>query len=164
VKVVRQPPIFGDACLGRSHRDLGRATGDERGEDHPDGVPVPIAGFACEQQTVSSTSALSSGRDAGVERLEAETVPALDRSRSFVQPASLVQEFPGAAASGEASTEAPPGLRSQRRRYKEASRLEVEDRVHAQQMLVRAGRCVSTSNNHSNDLARTAMRAERRVW
>jgi len=164
VKVVRRPPILGDACLGRSHRDLGRATGDERGEDHPDGVPIRIAGFACEQQTVGSTGALRSGRDAGVGRLEAETVPALDRSRSFVQPARQVQEFPGATASGEASSEAPPGLRGQSRGYKKASRLEVEDRVHAQQMLIRAERFVNTSNNHFNDLARTALRAKRKVW
>jgi hypothetical protein len=163
VKVVRRPPIFGNACPGRSHRDLGRAAGDEGSEDHPDRVPVRIASFACEQQTMSSTSALRPGRDAGVGRFEAETVPALDRSRSFVQPASQVQKFPGAAASGEASSEAPPGLRGQRRRYKEASRLEVEDRVHAQQMLVRGERFVSTSNNHSNNLARTGLRAERRV-
>ncbi len=163
-QVVRRPPIFGDACPGRSHRDLRRAAGDEGGEDHPDGVPVRVTGFACEQQTMSSTSALRSGRDAGVGRVEAETVPALDRSRSFVQPASQVQEFTGAPAGGEASSEAPPGLRGQRRRYKEASSLEVEDRVHAQQMLVRAERFVSTSNNHSNDLVRTALRAERRVW
>jgi hypothetical protein len=164
VKVVRRPPIFGDAGLDWSHRDLRRATGDERGEDHPNRVPIRIAGFACEQQTVGPTSALRSGRDAGVGRLEAETVPALDRSRSFVQPASQVQEFSGAPGSGEASSEAPPGLRGQRRRYKQASRLKVEDRIHAQQMLVRAERFVSTSKNHSNDLAHAALRAERKVW
>jgi hypothetical protein len=164
VKVVRRMPIFGDTGLGRSHRDLGKATGDERGEDHPDGVPVRIAGFACEQQTVGPTGALRSGRDAGVGRLEAETVPALDRSRCFVQPASQVQEFPGATASGEASSEVPPGLRGQRRGYKKASRLEVEGRVHAQQMLIRAERFVDISNNHSNDFAHAALRAERKVW
>ena len=164
MKIIQRPPIFGDACLDRSHRDLRRATGDERGKDHPDRVPIRIACFACEQQTVGSTSALRSGRDAGVGRLEAETVPALDRSRSFVQPASQVQEFSGAPGSGEASSEAPPGLRGQRRGYKQASRLKVEDRVHAQQMLIRAERFVDTSKNHSNDLARTALRAKRKVW
>jgi hypothetical protein len=163
VKVIRRPPIFGYACFGRGHRDLGSATGDERGENHPNRVPVRIACFACEQQTVRSTGALRSGCDARVGRLEAETVPALDRSRSFVQPASQVQEFPGAPASGEAPSEAPPSLRGQCRGYKEASRLEVESRVHVQQMLVRAERFASTSNNHSNDLACTALRPKRKV-
>ena len=129
----------------------------------PIGVPTRSRTLHA-RMSLGGPDALGSGRDAGVGRLEAETVPALDRSRSFVQPASQVQEFTGAAAGGEAPSEALPGLRGQRRRYKEASHLEVEGRVHAQQMLVRAERFVSTSNNHSNDLVRTALRAERRVW
>ena len=168
VKVVWRPPIFGDACPGWSHRDLGRATGDERGEDHPEGVPVRIAGFACEQQTVGSTGTLRSGRDARVGRLEAETVPALDQSRSFVQPASQVQEFPSAAASSEASSEEPPDLRCQRRRDKEAFRLEIEDRIHTQKMLVRTTdrtkQVVNPPNTHFSQLARAALRTKRKVW
>lgn len=163
MKVGQRPPIPGDAGPGRSHRDLGRAAGDERGEDHPDGVPVHITGFAPEQQPVGSTDALRSGRNTGIGWLEAETVCTLDRARSLVQPASQVQEFPSAAAGGEACSKVPPDLRGQRRGYEEASRLEVEDRVHAQEMLVRRKRVVNAPTNHFSDPVRTALDAERRA-
>ena len=164
MEIGQRAPLSGDASSGRSHRDLGRAAGDERGEDHPDGVPVRITSCAPEQQTVGSTGALRSGRDAGIGRLEAETVRTFDRARSLVQPASQIQEFPGAAAGGEISSETPPGLRGQRRGYKEASRLEVEDRVHVQGILVRTKQVVNALVAHFSDPARTTLRAERRVW
>ena len=163
MKIGQRSPLPGDARSGRSHRDLGRATGDERGEDHPDGVPVRITGSAPEQQTVGSTCALRSGRDAGIGRVEAETVRTLDRAHSLVQSASQIQEFPGAAAGGEVSSEAPPGLRGQRRGYKEASGLEVEDRVHVQGIRVRTKQAVNALTAHSSDPARTTLHAERRV-
>ncbi len=164
VKAVRRPPIFGYSRPGWSNRDLGRAAGDERGEYHPDGVPVRIARPAPEQQTVGSTSALRSGRNAGIGRLETETVRTLDRGRSLVQPAGQVQEFPSAAVGGEASSKAPSGLRGQRRRDKEAFRLEIEDRIHALEMLVRTKRVVNPPNNHFSDLASTTSRTKRKVW
>jgi hypothetical protein len=146
VKVGQWPPVFGNSRPGRSHRDLGRAVGDERGEDHPDRVSISIAGSAPEQQTVGSTGALRSGRNAGIGRLEAETVRALDRGRSLAQPVSQIQEFSSAAAGGEPSSKAPPGLRGQRRGYEQASGLEVEDRVHAQEVLLRTRRIVNATH------------------
>lgn len=164
MKIGQRPPIFRDARLGRSHRDLGRAAGYERGEDHPEEVPVRIAGSASEQQTVGSPGALRSGSDAGIGRLEAEMVGTLDRGRSLVEPASQVQEFPGAASGGEPPSEAPPGLRGQRRGYEEASGLEVEDRVHAREILLTSKLSVDALTIHSRDPARSTSRAEREVW
>ena len=164
-------PITGDARLRRSHRDLGRAAGDQRGEDHTDGVPVCVTGLACEQQTTGSIHASRSGRNAGIGRLEAETVRTLDRVRFLVQPASQVQKFSSAATRGEPSSEAPPSLRSQRRGYEEASGLGAEYRVHAQEVLLHTKRVVNASNDHFSDrtpLGRTAevvanMRAPRNL-
>src|SRR5215203_3525524 len=121
MKIGQRPPIFRDARLGRSHRDLGRAAGYERGEDHPEEVPVRIAGSASEQQTVGS---------------------------------------PGAASGGEPPSEAPPGLRGQRRGYEEASGLEVEDRVHAREILLTSKLSVDALTIHSRDPARSASRGE----
>lgn len=164
MKVSQRSPIFGYARLGRSHRDLRRAAGNERGEDHPDGVPVRIAGSAPKQQTIGPTGALRSGCDTGIGWVEAETVCTLDRGRSLAQPASQVQEFYSAAAGGEPSSEAPLSMRGQRRGYEQASGLEVEDRVHAQEMLLRTKRSVNASHDHFNDPARSTLRVQRRLW
>lgn len=140
VKVARWSPNCRDARPGRRHRHLGRAAGDERGEDHTDGSSVPTAGVAREQESGGSPDSLGSGRDARVGWLEAEVIRVLDRACSLVQPASQVQEFSCADAGSEAASQAPPGLRGQRSGYEEASPLEVEGWIHAQDLLAHTGR------------------------
>ena len=92
------------------------------------------------------------------EALEAEPVAALDRARALLQPDRKVQEFSGS----ESLPEAPPGVRGQRRGYEEASPLEVEDRVHAQDLLATTRRVVYAPADHSSDDIRTALCTGRR--
>src|SRR5918995_2344657 len=161
VKVAQRPPVSRDARPGRRHRHLGRAAGNERGKDHTDGSSIPGADVAREQEPEGAADALRSGCDARVGWLEAETVSALDWARSLVQAARQVQEFSGAAAGGEATPEAPPGLRSQRRGYEEASPLEVECWIHAQDSLARTRRVVHSSADHSSDTVCISSHTER---
>src|SRR5215204_6801278 len=162
VKVTRRAPVYGDARSGRRHRHLGRATCNEHGKDHTDGSSVSIAHAACEHEPAGPRNALGSGGDAWIGWLEAETVAALDRARSPAQFARQVQEFSRATTGGEANPEAPPGLRGQRRGYEEASPLEVEDRIHAQDVLAGTGRVVYSPADHSSDTLGTALCTGRR--
>ena len=162
VEVARRSPVSGDARSGGRHRHLGRTAGNERGKDHTDGSPAPIADVACEQKPGSITDAPRSGCDARIGWLEAETVSTLDRVSYLVQRAHQVQEFSRAAASGEATPEALPGLRAQRRGYQEASPLEVEGRIHAQDVLAHTRRVVHLLAEHSSDTVHISLHAERR--
>ncbi len=162
VKVARRPPTFGNARSSRRHRHLGRTAGDERGKDHTNRSSDPIADAAREHEPGGPPDALGSGRDAGVGRIEAETVRALDRARSLAHPAGQIQEFPDANVGSEAASQAPPGLRGQRRGYEEASPLEVEGWIHAQDLLARTGLVVHSPADYSSDTVRTASRMERR--
>ena len=87
VKVARRPPTFGNARSSRRHRHLGRATGDERGKDHTNRSSDPIADAAREDEPGGPPDALGSGRDAGVGRIEAETVRALSHHDVSYTPA-----------------------------------------------------------------------------
>lgn len=162
VKVARRPPTFGNARSSRRHRHLGRAAGDERGKDHTNRSSDPIADAAREHEPGGPPDALGSGRDAGVGRIEAETVRALDRARSLAHPAGQIQEFPDANVGSEAASQAPPGLRGQRRGYEEASPLEVEGRIHAQDVLARTWRVAHSPADHSNDTVCTLLHTDRR--
>jgi hypothetical protein len=162
VKVPWRPPIFGNARSGRRHRHLGRAAGDERGKDHTKRSSDPIADVAREHEPGGPPDALGSGRDAGVGRIEAETVRALDRARSLAHPAGEIQEFPNAKVGSEAASQAPPGLRGQRRGYEEASPLEVEGRIHAQDVLARTWRVAHSTADHSNDTVCNLLHTDRR--
>lgn len=162
VKVARRPPTFGNARSSRRYRHLGRTAGDEHSKHHADGSSTLVAHAACEQEPGSTTDALGSGRDAGVGRIEAETVRALDRARSLAHPAGQIQEFPDANVGSEAASQAPPGLRGQRRGYEEASPLEVEGRIHVQDVLARTWRVAPSPADHSNDTVCTSLHTERR--
>src|SRR5215208_3105109 len=101
--------------------------------------------------------------DAGVGRIEAETVRALDRARSLAHPAGQIQEFPNAKVGSEAASQAPPGLRGQRCGYEEASPLEVEGRIHAQDVLARTWRVAYSPADHSNDTGCTSLHTDHNV-
>ncbi len=158
VKVTRWSPVSGDDRAGRRHRHLGMATGDERGKHHTEGSSVSIAHAAREHEPVRTADPLSSGCDARIGWLEAETVSGLYRVRYLPQPVGQVQEFRGADVGSEAISQAPPGLRGQRRGYEEAPSLEFEDRVHTQDML--ACRLADHSID-TNDTVHTASHMER---
>jgi hypothetical protein len=162
VKVARRPPTFGNARSSRRHRHLGRATGDERGKDHTNRSSDPIADAAREDEPGGPPDALGSGRDAGVGRIEAETVRALDRARSLAHPAGQIQKFPDAKVGSEAASQAPPGLPGKRRGYEEASPLEVQGRIHARDVLARTWRVAYSPADHSNDTGCTSLHTERR--
>src|ERR671912_433625 len=162
VKVARRPPTFGNARPSRRPRHLGRAAGDKRGKDHTNRSSDPIADAAREHEPGGPPDALGSGHNAGVGRIEAETVPALDRARSLAHPAGQIQEFLDAKVGSEPASQAPPGLRGQRRGYEEASPLEVEGRIHAQDVLARTWRVAHSPADHSNDTVRTSLHTEKR--
>src|ERR687894_2767918 len=160
VKGVRRPPTFRDTRSGRRHRHLGRTAGNERGKDRADGRPVVSERLAHEQEPAGSPDALGSGRDARIRRLEAQTVRALDRACSLAQPEGQIQELPGANVGSEAASQAPPGLRGQRRGYQEAAPLEFEGRIHAQDVLARTWRVPHSPAAHSNDTGCTSLHTE----
>jgi hypothetical protein len=162
VKVAQGSPVSRDSCPGRRHRHLGRPAGDQRGKDHTEEGSIPVADAAREEDSASSPDDLGSGCEAGIGWIEAEAVAALDRACFLLQPVRQVQEFSGAATFGEAIPEAPPSVRGQRRGYKEASSLEVEDRVHAQDLLATTRRVVYAPADHSSDDVRTALCTGRR--
>ena len=162
VKVARRPPTFGNARSSRRHRHLGRPAGDERGKDHTNRSPNPIADDAREHEPGGSPDALGSGRDAGVGRIEVETVRALDHARPLAHPAGQIQEFLDAKVGSEAASQAPPGLRRQRCGYEEASPLKVEGRIHAQDVLARTWRVAHSPAAHSNETVCTSLHTERR--
>jgi hypothetical protein len=158
VKLTQGSPVSRDSCPGRRHRHLGRPAGDQRGKDHAEGRSIPVADPAHEEESASATDGLRSGCDAWIGWLEAEPVAALDRARVLLQPDRKVQEFSGS----ESLPEAPPRVRGQRRGYEEASPLEVEDRVHAQDLLATTRRVVYAPADHSSDDVRTALYTGRR--
>jgi hypothetical protein len=162
VKIARRPPTFGNARSSRRHRHLGRPAGDKRGKDHTNRSSDPIADAAREHEPGGPPDALGSGRDAGVGRIEAETVRALDRDRFLAHPTGQIQEFPDANVSSEAASQAPPGLRGQRRGYEEASPLEVEGRIHAQDVLARTWLVAHSPAHHSNDTVCTSLHTGKR--
>src|SRR5829696_359878 len=141
VKVARRPPTFGNARSSRRHRHLGRAAGNERGKDHTNRSSDPIADATREDEPGGPPDALGSGRDARVGR---------------------IQEFPDANVGSEAASQAPPGLRGQRRGYEEASPLKVEGRIHVQDVLARTWRVAHSPADHSNDTVCTSLHTERR--
>src|SRR5215218_9655489 len=158
IKVAQRSPVSRDGRPWRRHRHLGRPAGDQRGKDHAEGRSIPIADAAREEESASATDALRSGCDARIGWLEAETVATLDRTRALLKPDRQVQEFSGS----ESLPEASPGVRGQRRGYKEASSLEVEDRVHAQDLLASTRRVVYAPADHSSYDVRTALCTGRR--
>ena len=158
VKVTQGSPVSRDGRPGRRHRHLGRPAGDQRGKDHTEGRSIPVADAAREEESASATDALRSGCDAWIGWLEAEPVAALERARAFLQRDRKVQECSGS----ESLPETPPCVRGQRRGYEEASPLEVEDRVHAQDLLATTRRVVYAPADHSSDDVRTALCTGRR--
>jgi hypothetical protein len=158
VKVTQGSPVSRYGRPGRRHRHLGWPAGDQRRKDHTEGRSIPVAHAAREEESASATDALRSGCDARIGWLEAEPVAALDRARVLLQPDRQVQEFSGS----EPLPEAPPCVRTQRRGYEEASPLEVEDRVHAQDLLATTRRVVYAPADHSSDDVRTALCTGRR--
>jgi hypothetical protein len=161
VKVARRPPPFRNGRSSRRHRHLGRPAGDERGKDHTNRSSDPIADAAREHEPGGPPDGLGSGRDAGVGRIEAETVRALDRARFLAHPAGQIQEFPDANVSSESASQAPPGLRGQRRGYEKASPLKVEGRIHTQDVLARTWRVAHSPADHSNETVCTSLHTER---
>jgi hypothetical protein len=157
LKIRLRPPLFWDARLWWCHRYLRGATGDERGEGNADGAPFVIGDPAGEQEPGGSPDALGSARDAGVGRIEAEKVRALDRSRDLVQPASQVQKLSGITAGGDSSTQAPAEMHGQRCRDEETPRFEFEGWVHGKT------RVVDGRRGHSSGYRRVAARERRRA-
>jgi hypothetical protein len=158
VKVCWWLPTLGDARLWWCHRNLWGPSGYERGEGNADSAPIAIGDPAGEQEPEGSPDALGSGRDAGVGRIEAETVRALDRPRDLVQPVSHIQKLFGAATGWDSSSQALAEVRGQRRRDEETPRFEVEGWVHVKT------RVVDGRRGHSSGYSRVAARARRRIW
>ena len=156
--IDRRPPGLGDARLGGRHRDLGRATGNERGKDHPDGRPVAIEGSAGEHEPAATPRALRSGRDAWIGWIEADAVLPLDAANPLAELSGEGEKVSGTALGGDASASQPtPRSRRQRRRDNEASGFEVEEWVHVSGRLV-----VDDLWDHSNEHTCGRVPAERK--
>jgi hypothetical protein len=131
-QIGRRTPPFGDTGFDRRHRYLREATGDQGGEDHAERWrSLIIGGGAGEQETSATANNLLRPRgDAGIGRVEAETVPALDGAHLLAEATSQGEEVLRVALGVDASPEASHGVRGQRRRYEEPPRFEIEGCVH----------------------------------
>lgn len=157
MKIRLRPPPFWNARLWWRHRHLRGPVGYERGEGNADSAPSMIGDPAGEQEPGGTADALGSGRDAGVGRIEAEKIRALDWSRNLVQPASQIQELSGIAAGGDSSSQAPTEMLGERRRDEQTPRFEVKGWVHGE------ARVVDGRRGHSSGYRHVAAR-ERRGW
>ena len=95
-RIRGRAPLFGNAGFDRCHRDLGEAAGDERGKDHAEGLLL-VEGPASEHEGVAAAPLLRPRREAGVGRLEAETIPLLDGRDFLAEAASQAEKGPRAA-------------------------------------------------------------------
>ena len=129
-QIGQRSPLLGHVRPGRRHRDLREPAGDERGEDNAD-LPVHLVeGLAGEHEARAGGQPLRPGRKARVGRLEPEVVPAHQAGDTFPEAAGQGEQVFPCAAGGGASGGIPHRLRGEGRRHEEASRLEVEARVH----------------------------------
>ena len=129
-KVGCGAPPFGDAGFDRRHRHLGKAARDKRGEDHAERILLVIEGRAGEHEAGAAGNDLRPRCEAGIGWLEAEAIPAFDGPDLLAEEASQGEEALRLAFVNDASMENPHGVGGKRRRYKEASRFEVESWVH----------------------------------
>ena len=123
-------PLFGDAGFDRRHRHFGKAAWDKRGEDHSERILLVIEGHAGEHEAGAAANDLRPRCKTGIGWLEAEAIPAFNGPDLLAEAASQSEETLRPAIVIDASMENPHGVRSERRRYKEASRFEAESWVH----------------------------------
>src|SRR5918911_4524519 len=120
-RIRGRAPLFGNAGFDRCHRDLGEAAGDERGKDHAEGLLL-VEGPASEHDAVAAAHLLRPRREAGVGRLEAETIPLSDGRDFLTEAASQAEKGPRAAAGGGAAPGASRRGGGERRRTEKGAR------------------------------------------
>jgi hypothetical protein len=154
-QIGQRSPLLGHVRPGRCHRDLRETAGDERGEDNADLPTSLVEGLAGEHEAWAGGQPLRPGSKTRVGRLEPEVVPAHQAKDTFPQAAGQGEQVFPRAAGGEASAGIPHRLRGEGRRHEEASRLEVEARVHGSGSLwVLTRKDRPNSSNHDDGPSR----------
>lgn len=135
-QVIQRAPPIRDARTGGRDRYLGTPPRYEGRERHAErrfaerrfaerrfaGWRFALEGGAGEHEPEAASDRLHAGRDAGIRRGEAETVPAFEVARFFTEAPGEAGEVSG----GDASAEESRGVEGQRRRDEEASGFEGE--------------------------------------